>query len=138
MTRRFDPPEVRWRRKVQMQENGCWVWTGAASGGYGYFRAGGRTVLVHRWAYEHFVGPIPDGLTIDHVKSRGCTTTLCCNPAHLEPVTQKENVLRGTAPSAAHARQTHCINGHEFTPENTYRHGSGRKCRACTIERASR
>ena len=88
---------------------GCWAWTGADRGnGYGKFQVAGRPVLAHRFAYEAFVGPIPDGLQLDHL----CRNKACVNPSHLEPVTNRENALR--------ARRTHCKSGHEFTPENTY------------------
>lgn len=81
---------------VQVDENGCWLWTGATSPqGYGRFNAGlredARNVLAHRWSYEHHVGPIPDGLDLDHL----CRVRHCVNPEHLEPVTRQENVQRG-------------------------------------------
>ena len=92
----------------------CWIWTGPTTGrkvcDYGRLYLGGEegTVQAHRWSYEHFVEPIPGGTEIDHVKDRGCTSTLCVNPAHLEPVPHKINVLRGDAPSAQHARKDCC------------------------------
>lgn len=113
----------RFAEKVE-QADECWEWRGARSdNGYGTFWNGQRTVLVHRWSYEHHVGPIPEGLTIDHL----CRNRLCVNPAHLEPVTFTENIRR---------RQrliTHCKSGHEFTPENTYvlHPKNGRQCRTC-------
>ena len=74
----------------------CWIWTGACNSvGYGHMRWNGRHVFVHRLAYELSVGPIPQGLEIDHVAERGCVSRACCNPAHLEPVTHAENVRRG-------------------------------------------
>lgn len=88
----------------------CWLWTGAVtSRGYGCVGIGGKRYLTHRVAYEALVGPIPAGLTIDHVKPR-CTSKLCCNPAHLEPVTQAENNRR------AAALITHCKRGHLLLP----------------------
>jgi len=69
----------------------CWVWTGVLSAGYGQIWDKGRMRLVHRLMYELMVGPIPDGLVIDHL----CRNPRCCNPAHIEPVTQKVNVKRG-------------------------------------------
>ncbi len=120
--------------------NGCWEWTGGLTGrtgndpnagGYGRFRSGNRTVLSHRFAYEFYVGPIGEGLTIDHL----CRNRKCCNPEHLEPVTHHENVLRGESLFAINARKTHCIHGHEFTRENTklvYRAGTARRlCKEC-------
>ena len=114
-------------------DTGCWNWTLAPNdGGYGLARLGGkpeRRIMAHRWSWEHHVGPIPDGLQIDHL----CRNKICVNPAHLEPVTPRENNLRSTSMAAIHARKTHCIRGHEFTDENTYRRGdnNARQCRAC-------
>jgi hypothetical protein len=115
----------------------CWLWTGRlVKGGYGMFflnRDGCvRGRVAHRVAYELLVGPIPEGLTLDHVKDR-CNNTNCVNPAHLEPVTMRENLLRGNTVNARNAAKTHCINGHEFTDENIYRRPDDgtRMCRAC-------
>ena len=67
----------------------CLVWQGATiKKGYGVIRCGPKNVLVHRIAYEHACGPIPAGLTIDHVKARGCIHKTCCEPTHLEAVTK--------------------------------------------------
>ncbi|WP_338185886.1 HNH endonuclease signature motif containing protein [Jatrophihabitans sp.] len=81
------------------QSGPCWTWTGVRhrTRGYGRFYVGGRGgryVQAHRWSYEHFVGPIPDGLEIDHL----CAVTSCVNPAHLEAVTPDENKRRGPLP----------------------------------------
>lgn len=114
----------------------CWRWTGGTfNHGYAQFWFEGRNVLAHRFAYELCIGPIPDGATIDHVRARGCRFTDCVNPAHLEPVTMRENLLRGDTFQAANAAKTHCIHGHEFTPENTkhYRNRTttARECITC-------
>lgn len=116
---------------------GCWEWKRSRSadslGGYGRFCLRKGYVYAHRFSYELVHGPIPAGLQADHLcRNRGCS-----NPAHLEAVDARTNVLRGTGPVALHAEQTHCKNGHEFTPENTYlrpRRQGGRACIACSRE----
>ena len=110
--------------------SGCLIWTGCHGGqGYGWLRVDGRAHPAHRLAYEHFIGPIPEGLTIDHL----CRNRLCVNWQHLEAVTRGENVLRGIGFAAINKAKTHCPAGHEYTPENTFRDkGTGwRKCRTC-------
>lgn len=126
-------PDVftRFWAKVESDTNGdCWLWLGHRTDkGYGRMSVDGRLVRVHRLAYEHFVGPIPNGLQIDHL----CRNRACVKPSHLEPVTNRENTLRGVNFIAQQARRTHCINGHEFTPENTRprKDHPGRDCRTC-------
>jgi len=185
----------RWEFYVLRSEDpdGCWLWTGASIRyGYGMFWDGDKVVLAHRWSYEHFVGPIPDGLVIDHT----CETPPCVRPDHLEPVTQAVNTGRGgqwphnpdipredrvnlelnrpncpkcggpwtplkdgrrycrtcrkttmrkwsrrtgrttgKAPGFRNREKTHCPQGHEYTPENTYIAPDGsRRCRACKNE----
>lgn len=116
----------------------CWLWQGALyRSGYGAFRYNGQMRVAHRFAYELLRGEIPDGLTLDHL----CRVRACVRPDHLEPVTNRENVLRGVGPTATNAAKTHCDNGHELTPESTYvspptkahPHGS-RHCRTCKAE----
>lgn len=118
----------------------CWKWIGKLAGGYGQIGFNGRTAYAHRIAYELWFGPIPgsppggkrdgDNLDLDHL----CRVRACVNPAHLELVTHRVNVLRGRAATAVNAAKTHCApGGHEFTPENTYvsPDGKRRECRAC-------
>jgi hypothetical protein len=126
----------RFMSKVERTEDHCWTWRGHIfSNGYGGFIADGRQSLAHRLSYEHFVGPIPDGLVLDHL----CRNRACVRPDHLQPVAMRENLLRGSGPSALRAAQTHCIRGHEFIPENTYRRRrGGRDCRICMRERDRR
>lgn len=110
----------------------CWLWGGLIlNNGYGQFYVDSRQVLAHRYAYEDRVGPIPEGLVIDHL----CRTPSCVRPDHLEAVTQQENVLRGRGLTARFARATHCVNGHEFTAENTLQRKGGRACRTCKNRR---
>lgn len=118
--------EERFWRHVDKTEGGCWLWTGQKWLGRGYFNVAGRNVKAHRYAYELLVGPIPDGLTIDHL----CATPACVNPEHLEPVTLAVNISRNRD------RNTHCRRGHAYTPSNTYEYTRsdgyrGRQCRAC-------
>lgn len=129
MGKRTYPPAVdRFWAKVQRTE-GCWEWTGSKlRSGYGQFTVDGKLMYVHRFSYELHIGPIPDGLVIDHL----CRNTSCVNPAHLEAVTDRTNILRGTAPAARNAARTHCVHGHEFTAENTQVDRDGhRKCKTC-------
>lgn len=115
------------------EATGCWNWTRHLYGyGYGHIYADGRSQMAHRVVYELFVGPIPDGLQLDHL----CRNTACVNPAHLEPVTCRENILRGTGLPARRAVATHCIHGHAFDTANTYyRKTDGvRACRTCLRE----
>lgn len=110
--------------------DGCWEWTGAlTASGYAEIRRTPKTLRVHRVMYELFVGPIPEGLVLDHL----CRNLRCVRPAHLEPVTQRENLARGISRSA----QTHCANGHEFTSDNTYVRPSRPKWRVCRTCRAT-
>lgn len=119
--------------KVAIDPSGCLIWTASGfSTGYGQFKHGGRTLTAHRFAYTALVGPIPDGLVLDHL----CRNKRCVTPDCLEPVTDQVNILRGTAPAASNAAQTHCLNGHPFDEANTRVTRAGkRQCRACARER---
>ena len=120
----------RFMRFVDKRINGCWVWTAYIErNGYGRFMpVKGKNCWAHRISYELHVGPIPQGLHLDHL----CKNRACCNPAHLQPVTQRENNLRSNGLTALNAVKTHCKRGHEFTDENTFRRKNGkRNCVAC-------
>jgi hypothetical protein len=120
------PEELFWSKVAKSAD--CWLWTGAKTrDGYGQLRSRGQGKYAHRVAYELTRGDIPAGLELDHL----CRNPSCVNPDHLEPVTHRENLMRGDSPSARQARKTHCIHGHEFTEANTLRQGSRRRCRAC-------
>ena len=113
----------------------CWEWTGARIGGYGRMWCNGKNKLAHRFVWESLVGPIPDGMTLDHL----CRNPGCVNPDHLEVVTHRVNVLRGCSPSARHARKTQCPQGHPYDEKNAYLGPSGRRyCRQCGREREAR
>lgn len=112
----------------------CWLWTSTLSHGYGVIQTGTlaspKMVLAHRMAWEMEHGcRIPDGNEPDHL----CRVTACVNPAHLEPVTHRENMLRGNTFAAREAAVTHCPQGHPYDEENTRYKNGGRKrdCRAC-------
>lgn len=121
-------PIARFRAKT-VTVNGCWIWQGAKTyNGYGQFRFDGQIRYAHRWSYEHHVGAIPEGKVLDHL----CRTPSCVNPKHLEPVTQRINVLRGESPAAKQARQTHCRKaGHPLSGSNLSISGGKRRCREC-------
>jgi len=116
----------------EVSPSGCWVATYKhAPDGYAYVKIQGSPRLIHRVAYELWVGPIPDGLTIDHVKARGCISRACFNPAHLEAVSMRENIIRG---NSANALKTHCPQGHPYEGETLYVWDSWRRCRPCNTE----
>lgn len=127
-------PLVRFWTKVTRTPGGCWWWTGAKirHSGYGRIYSGGdpaepTVMYAHRFAYKHLIGPIPQGLVLDHL----CRNASCVNPLHLQPVTNRENVVRGSARAAKVGLRT-CPWGHSYTPENTYLSSSGgRACRTC-------
>lgn len=114
----------------------CWIWTGSPSGaGYGQFHPARVSVGAHRFAWDLLVGSIPAGLQPDHLcRVRRCVKAVADEhgPAHLEIVTPRENTLRGESFAALNAAKTHCIHGHEFTPQNTRVASDGsRHCREC-------
>lgn len=121
----------RFASKVRVQPGGCWEWAGNCHPDSGYGRvwfSKNDDRLAHRVCYEWAVGPIPEGLTLDHL----CRNRRCVNPSHLEPVTNTENVMRGFSPAAVNARKRTCWRGHPFDETNTYTAASGaRHCREC-------
>src|SRR3990167_4627906 len=108
----------------------CWPWTAYCDpAGYGRYGRNGKSERAYRLTYIDTVGPIESGLHLDHL----CRNRRCVNPAHLEPVTPRLNVLRGVGPAARHATKDRCDAGHLYVPETTYVHPvNGRRvCRVC-------
>lgn len=104
--------------------DGCWEWKACIHrSGYGQFSVNRKKKAAHRVAYEMIIGEIPEGLELDHL----CRNRSCVNPAHLEPVTHKENMQR-----SEQATKTHCVRGHAFDADNTQVRNNGkRRCLAC-------
>lgn len=123
---RFDAKWIVW------PPTGCWLWMGTGTPtGYGQIGAGSRgagMIYAHRAAYELYVGPIPDGMEIDHL----CRVRRCVNPSHIEPVLHRDNLLRGDTVAARHAASVRCPLGHPYSENNTLRSREGsRRCREC-------
>lgn len=119
-------PERFWEKCEPEPNSGCWLWTAGCSKGYGVYRIGEKTGQAYSHSYKTLIGPVPEGLELDHL----CRTPCCVNPAHLEPVTHGVNLLRGNTINAKNATKTHCKRGH-----NNWRiRKTGRYCRTCGTE----
>lgn len=122
------------RDKVRISRSGCWEWTSCRNQyGYGKLWWNGENRLAHRVVYQCAMGEIPNGLTLDHL----CRVRHCVNPAHLEPVTSRENTHRGVVPSIISAKVNVCVAGrHELSGANIgIQSGGKRYCKACKSER---
>lgn len=130
-----DVKEHLWSKVMPEPNSGCWIWMGAIrDNGYGQTSFHGHHETAHRATYEAFVGPVPEGLELDHL----CRVRCCVNPDHLEPVTHSENVRRGLTTMRARERKAAvvCPAGHAYDTENTYVTPDGaRRCRACQKQR---
>lgn len=128
-------PLARFASYVEQADSGCWLWKNRLSRGYGQFWIGRRRFQAHVWAWQQINGAVPGGLCLDHL----CRSRNCVNPAHLEPVTLRENLLRGETHAARNAAKTHCVNGHELIAGNLVSRADGaRACLACHRERQAR
>lgn len=125
--------------RFDVDANGCWIWRlRPNSDGYGQIVRRKKHFYAHVFSYLFHVGPVPEGLELDHI----CSVRLCINPAHLEPVTHAENVDRGRSKTHM-AERTHCVNGHELSGSNVHMQhwtrkdgtiGMFRRCRKCAAE----
>ncbi len=128
--------EERFFAKIMFLDNGCWLWTASLRDGYAAWWDGARHRYGHHWSYENFVGPVPEGLQLDHfLYPRTCIGPACVNFEHVRPVTARENTYRSDSIPAWHLAKTFCVHGHELTPDNTrLRPTGGRECRPCRRE----
>ena len=130
MSPAYRPAEDRFWEKVTEHENGCWIWTAALNeDGYGKFNRGRGAGMMrtHCWSYEHLVGPVPEGLVLDHL----CRQPACVNPDHLEPVTQQVNVRRGSTWNGDRCSRGHDMSDVYMRPDRKHR---TRRCRKCHAE----
>ena len=121
----------RFLAKVDIQPNGCWLWTGHVNcWGYGIFSIKSKPIKAHRFIYELYHGPIPPSLTVDH----RCRNRACVNPSHLRLATNRQNCRSGD--TGKHNKiKTHCPQGHPYNEENTYVYltKDGNYLRSCRI-----
>lgn len=135
-----------WSKVDKRGPDECWPWKGTLEKtGYGQLFTNGangypRIAKAHRVGYELLVGPVPEGLDLDHTchdpsecnLGDDCPHRRCCNPAHLEPVTERVNCLRSGSSAAEYAKRTHCANGHPLSGDNLILRANGaRRCRTC-------
>lgn len=133
VSRRVDSVARFWLKFDENPDTGCWLWTaGVSASGYAMLSGSGTTSKqAHRFAYELLVGPIPDGLDLDHL----CRVRRCVNPGHVEPVTRAENIRRGARADVLRGVRTTCLHGHALDG----RRGNGDPyCLTCNRDRAAR
>lgn len=127
-------PAERILGRIDVMADGCWLWAKSLNrDGYGVLRVDGVQWLAHRLSYKLFVGPIPEGAELDHT----CRRRACVNPQHLEPVTHRENIVRGSHPNIVRHRKAICSKGHAVVGDNVSVRSDGRLlCRQCINARA--
>ncbi|ATS93004.1 HNH endonuclease [Mycobacterium phage Superphikiman] len=127
--------EARFHAATKPGANGCIEWAaGRDRDGYGVFHLG-KSLRAHRWIYEHVVGAIPEGFVIDHL----CRNRACVNPEHLEPVENRENLMRGETRARRNAEKVECPQGHPYSGDNLYVSPTGgRACKTCRLENLRR
>jgi len=119
---------VRWSNRIVEGEYGCWIWTGTDNGNdYPTSNVGSKQVYVYKEMYEYLKGPIPYGKEPDHI----CRIRKCINPAHIEPVTHRENMKRGKTIIARQIQSKTCPNGHPYSGVNNR---GDRICHPCYAE----
>lgn len=127
----------RFLKRVEVT-SGCWIWKSSVDKRAGYARISdnGKQWLVHKWVWEQMGFRVPDGFELDHL----CRNRRCVNPFHVEPVTHRENLLRGEGFPARNAQKTTCAKGHPYAGDNLYltpREGH-RRCRQCNRDNGKR
>lgn len=129
-------PEDMSSRFLTCPKTGCWEHELKLNRhGYRRVSVAGKCKALHRVIYEHFRGPIPEGLEPDHL----CRNRGCCNPDHIQPVPGKVNTLRSSSGPSKNAAKTHCLRGHPLNGANLYVPANGsRQCRECMRERNRR
>lgn len=126
----------RFLTKIEVSD-GCWLWTAYTNkDGYACTKWQGKSALTHRVIYELAFGPVPEGLTLDHL----CRRRNCVNPNHLEAVKHSVNLARGDGFDVGNAQRsrTHCPSGHPYDEANTYLHRGKRSCKACALLRVAK
>ena len=119
---------LRLASKVEVARSGCLLWRGSLGKGYGIYNYNRRSFSAHRVTYQLVHGPLDPKIELDHL----CRTPACVNHRHLEPVTHRENMLRGHTVGAVNARKRTCKRGHEFDGTRTTRNGNTfRTCSEC-------
>jgi hypothetical protein len=125
-----------WEKTVIECATGCWLWVACKQkpGGYGKYQVGYSTRLAHREAYRVLISEVERGLQLDHL----CRNRACVNPSHLEPVSHRENQLRGEGFVARNSQKTHCPMGHELVGDNLDANSLARGRRDCRLCRNTR